>query len=58
MQLKVIKYRLYPEDQPTGYAVRFNIKLINERSFYEYTIVDLDDWEEGKMNGGMIKWPN
>lgn len=28
MQLKVIKYRLYPEDNPIGYAVGFNVKLI------------------------------
>lgn len=50
MQLKVIKYRLYPEESPTGYAVGFNIKLINGRSFYAHTIVDLDDLEEGKTD--------
>ena len=50
MQLKVIKYRLYPEENPTGYAVGFNIKLLNGRSFYAHTIVDLDDLEEGKTD--------
>ena len=50
MQLKVIKYRLYPEDNPTGYAVGFNVKLVNGRSFYAHTIVDLDDLEEGKTD--------
>lgn len=50
MQLKVIKYRLYPENQPTGYAVGFNIKLINGRSFYAHTIVNLEDLEEGKTD--------
>ncbi len=50
MQLKVVKYRLYPEESPTGYAVGFNIKLINGRSFYAHTIVNLDDLEEGKTD--------
>ncbi|HZJ98766.1 MAG TPA: hypothetical protein VFC79_02100 [Tissierellaceae bacterium] len=50
MQLKVIKYRLYPDENPIGYAVGFNIKLINGRSFYAHTIVDLDDLEEGKTD--------
>lgn len=47
MQLKVIKYRLYPEDYPIGYAVGFNVKLINGRSFYAHTVVDLEGLEEG-----------
>ena len=50
MQLKVIKYRLYPEDNPTGYAVGFNVKLINGRSFYAHTIVDIEGLEEGKTD--------
>ena len=50
MQLKVIKYRLYPEDNPTGYAVGFNVKLINGRSFYAHTIVNLEDLEDGKTD--------
>ena len=50
MQLKVIKYRLYPEDNPIGYAIGFNVKLINGRSFYAHTIVNLDDLEEGKTD--------
>lgn len=50
MQLKVIKYKLYPENQPTGYAVGFNVKLINGRSFYAHTIVDLEGLEEGKTD--------
>ena len=50
MQLKVIKFKLYPENQPTGYAVGFNIKLLNGRSFYAHTIVNLEDLEEGKAD--------
>ena len=50
MKLKVVKYRLYPEENPTGYAVGFNVRLINGRSFYAHTIVDLDDLEEGKTD--------
>jgi len=55
MQLKVIKYRLYPEENPTGYAVGFNVRLINGRSFYAHTIVDLDDLEEGKTDEEIIQ---
>ena len=36
MQLEVIKYRLYPENNPIGYAVGFNVKLINEEGFTIY----------------------
>ena len=50
MQLKVIKYRLYPEEEPTGYAVGFNIRLINGRSFYAHTIVNLEGLEESKTD--------
>lgn len=50
MQLKVIKYRLYPEDNPAGYAVGFNVKLTNGRSFYAHTIVDIEGLEEGKTD--------
>lgn len=50
MQLKVIKYRLYPEESPIGYAVGFNVKLINGRSFYAHTIVNLDELIEGKTD--------
>ena len=50
MQLKVIKYRLYPEEEPTGYAVGFNVRLTNGRSFYAHTIVNLEDLEEGKTD--------
>lgn len=55
MQLKVIKYRLYPEDNPTGYAVGFNIRLTNGRSFYAHTIVNLEDLEEGKTDEEIIQ---
>ena len=55
MQLKVVKFRLYPEDNPIGYAVGFNIKLLNGRSFYAHTIVDLDDLEEGKTDEEIIQ---
>ena len=50
MKLKVVKYRLYPEENPTGYAVGFNVRLINGRSFYAHTIVALDDLGEGKTD--------
>ncbi|NLX80335.1 MAG: hypothetical protein GXZ03_02070 [Proteiniphilum sp.] len=55
MQLKVIKYRLYPEDNPIGYAVGFNVRLENGRSFYAHTIVDLEDLEEGKTDEEIIQ---
>lgn len=55
MQLKVIKYRLYPEESPTGYAVGFNIKLINGRSFYAHTIVNLDDLEGSKTDEEIVQ---
>ncbi|HZJ99512.1 MAG TPA: hypothetical protein VFC79_05880 [Tissierellaceae bacterium] len=50
MKLKVVKYRLYPEENPTGYAVGFNVRLINGRSFYAHTIVNLDDLGSGKTD--------
>lgn len=55
MQLKVIKYRLYPENQPTGYAVGFNIKLINGRSFYAHTLVSLDSLDENKTDEEIVE---
>lgn len=55
MQLKVIKYKLYPEENPTGYAVGFNIKLLNGRSFYAHTIVDLEGLEESKTDEEIIQ---
>ena len=55
MQLKVIKFKLYPENQPTGYAVGFNIKLLNGRSFYAHTIVNLEDLEDGKTDEEIIQ---
>jgi hypothetical protein len=55
MQLKVIKYRLYPEENPIGYAVGFNIKLINGRSFYAHTIVNLEDLEDGKTDEEIVQ---
>ena len=55
MKLKVVKYRLYPEENPTGYAVGFNIKLLNGRSFYAHTIVDLDDLEGSKTDEEIVQ---
>ena len=49
-QLKVIKFKLYPEENPIGYAVGFNVNLINGRTFYAHTIVNLEDLEEGKTD--------
>lgn len=55
MQLKVIKYRLYPEENPTGYAVGFNVKLVNGRSFYAHTVVDLEGLEENKTDEEIVQ---
>lgn len=48
MKLKVIKYGLYPAVEPTGYAVSFDVRLENGRSFYAHTIVDLEELEGGR----------
>lgn len=39
----VAKFNLYPREDPTGFAVGFNISLDNGRSFYLDTVVSLKD---------------
>ena len=42
--MKVIVSRLeqYPENEPTGWAVGFNVTLENGRSFYTDTVISFD----------------
>lgn len=48
MLVKIIKYELYPKENPIGYAVGFNITTNNNRSFYRDVVISLDqDFEEG-----------
>jgi hypothetical protein len=42
MQIRPVKFELYPRDNPSGYAVGFNITNINNRKFYRDTIVPLE----------------
>jgi hypothetical protein len=42
MQVKISKYELYPQPNPTGLAVGFSISLENGKSFYIDTIVDME----------------
>ena len=49
-QLKVIKFKLYPKENPIGYAIGFNVNLINGRAFYAHTIVNSEDLEDGKTD--------
>jgi hypothetical protein len=42
MQVQIVKYELYPKDNPTGYAVGFNVKT-SVRDIYRDTIVSLND---------------
>ena len=41
-KIKVVKFKLYPADEPTGYAVGFTYAA-NNRSGYIDTIVPLDE---------------
>lgn len=43
MLVTIAKFELYPETDPTGYAVGFNITLDNGRSFYRDTVVVLGE---------------
>lgn len=55
MKLKVIKYRLYPELNPTDYAVGFNVQTSNGRSFYAHTLVNLDSLDENKTDEEIVE---
>lgn len=46
MQVKISKYELYPQPNPTGLAVGFSISLDNGKSFYLDTIVGMGLTEE------------
>lgn len=50
MRLKVIRYDLYPAVEPTGYAVGFDVRLKNGRSFYAHTTVDFEGLEGGETD--------
>lgn len=46
MQVKIARFELYPEEEPTGYAVGFTITTSNNRVFYRDTVVSLDVSEQ------------
>jgi hypothetical protein len=45
MNITVARLEQYPNDQPTGWAVGFNVVANNDRSFYVDTVVSFDDAE-------------
>jgi len=49
MQVKIVKFKLYPEDDPTGYVVGLSVELDNGRSFYRDSLVNLKD-SKGKTD--------
>lgn len=55
MKTKIVKYELYPEEQPTSYAVGFDIILQNSRSFYIDTLVSLEGLESGLADEEIAK---
>lgn len=40
MEIKIIKYEPYPQDNPTGMAVGFQIVSKTDRTFYRDTVID------------------
>lgn len=53
MQIHIVKLELYPTEEPTGYAVGFNITTGNNRQFYRDTIVPLELCQ-GKDDGEIV----
>lgn len=43
MEIKIAKFELYPKEEPTGYAVGFNVTTTNGRSFYTDTPISFDE---------------
>ena len=43
MEIKIAKFELYPKEEPTGYAVGFNVTTTNGRSFYSDIPVLFDE---------------
>lgn len=51
MRTQIVKYEIYPKENPTSYAVGFEISLESGRSFYMDTLVDIGDIESGMVDG-------
>lgn len=47
MKITIMKYEEYPKESPENYAVGFNIKLENGRSFYMDTLVNILEIKSG-----------
>ena len=45
MKIRTVKFRLYPDDIPTGYAVGFQA-TVNGRTFYRDTLISLEESNE------------
>ena len=45
MRIKIIKFTPYPKEDPTGYAVGFDVVLPNGRGFYIDTAIPFDELE-------------
>lgn len=41
-EITVVRFEQYPPDEPTGWAVGFNVTCNNGRSFYIDTVVGFD----------------
>lgn len=54
MKVTIAKYELYPEIDPTGYAVGYYIKTENDRIFYIDTIIPLNE-VEGKNDEEIVQ---
>ena len=53
MQITIAKFHLYPQEDPNGYAVGFNVTASNGRSFYTDTIIPLTE-TQGKTDDQIV----
>ena len=53
MQITIAKFHLYPQEDPSGYAVGFNVTASNGRSFYTDTIIPLTE-TQGKTDDEIV----
>ena len=53
MQITIAKFHLYPQEDPSGYAVGFNVTASNGRSFYTDTIIPLTE-TQGKTDDQIV----
>jgi len=54
MKAKVVKFKLYPEYDPDGYTVGFDITVSNGRSFYIDTIVPFEYIQNDETDSDII----